>query len=161
SGKQIQCLEGHSNCVNSVQFSPDGTRIVSGSEDSTIRLWDAFSGKQIQCLEDHSNNVTSVQFSPDGTKIVSGSWDDTIRLSARFFPLSSSVSDITDNLAAIRLPSNDSEERHTHSLNNNGEQWRSIWQGGSCLSLKGSVWKDTKGLTSLQMSVVESYGGTF
>ncbi len=31
----------HSNCINSVVFSPDGTKIVSGSDDVTIKLWDS------------------------------------------------------------------------------------------------------------------------
>ena len=34
-------LEGHSSSVKSVSFLPDGSRIVSGSEGGTIRLWDA------------------------------------------------------------------------------------------------------------------------
>ncbi|ETO06416.1 hypothetical protein RFI_30980, partial [Reticulomyxa filosa] len=62
-------LKGHSDAVTSVQFSPDGNRIVSGSRDNTIRLWDASSGKQIQCLKGHSDAVTFVQFSPDGNRI--------------------------------------------------------------------------------------------
>ncbi|ETO15642.1 hypothetical protein RFI_21722, partial [Reticulomyxa filosa] len=73
-------LKGHSDNVNSVQFSPDGNRIVSGSTDGTIRLWDASSGKQLQLLKGHLSSVYFVQFSPDGDKIVSGSRDTTIRL---------------------------------------------------------------------------------
>ncbi|ETO03433.1 hypothetical protein RFI_33974, partial [Reticulomyxa filosa] len=62
-------LKGHSSGVTSVQFSRDGNRIVSGSFDKTIRLWDALSGKQILSLEGHSDRVNSVQFSPDGNRI--------------------------------------------------------------------------------------------
>ncbi|KAL0947883.1 hypothetical protein HGRIS_010518 [Hohenbuehelia grisea] len=74
-------LHGHSASVNSVAFSPDGTRIVSGSRDNTIRVWNASTGIQTMSpLEGHSNFVTSVAFSPDGTRIVSGSVDNTIRV---------------------------------------------------------------------------------
>ena len=64
----------------SVAFSPDGSRIVSGSDDNTIRLWDTQSGDNIATLEGHSGSVRSVAFSPDGSRIVSGSDDNTIRL---------------------------------------------------------------------------------
>jgi len=74
-------LQGHSDWVTSVAFSPDGTRIASGSLDSTIRLWDAASGTAVgEPLQGHSDWVTSVAFSPDGTRIASGSLDSTIRL---------------------------------------------------------------------------------
>ena len=67
-------LKGRSDVVTSVAFSPDGKKIVSGSYDDTIRVWDAETGKEvIQPLEGHSESVSSVAFSPDGKKIVSGS----------------------------------------------------------------------------------------
>ena len=73
-------LIGHRSDVWSVSFSPDGTKIVSGSDDKSIRVWDATSGTQIHQLDGHSSGVTSVSFSPDGTKIVSGSFDKSIRI---------------------------------------------------------------------------------
>ena len=56
-----------------------GTRIVSGSSDKTVRVWDADRGVQIGSpLHGHTNQVRSVAFSPDGTRIVSGSDDETV-----------------------------------------------------------------------------------
>ena len=41
SGKELQTLTGHDDSVWSVAFSPDGQRIVSGSNDKTLKIWDA------------------------------------------------------------------------------------------------------------------------
>ncbi|KAF8965982.1 hypothetical protein BDZ97DRAFT_743750 [Flammula alnicola] len=67
--------------VSSVAFSPDGTRIVSGSDDTTIRVWDARTGDIIAGpFKGHTSWVRSVAFSSDGTRVVSGSGDATIRV---------------------------------------------------------------------------------
>src|SRR6266576_4641246 len=73
-------LCGHSYVISSVAFSPDGKRIVSGSYDDTIRLWDAETGEALRAPLEGQDRVTSVSFSPDGKYIVSGSDDKTIRL---------------------------------------------------------------------------------
>ena len=73
-------LEGHTSGVNSVSFSPDGSLIVSGAGDNTVRVWDLSSGGLLKTLEGHRSDVRSVSFSPDGSHIVSGSDDRTVRV---------------------------------------------------------------------------------
>ena len=73
-------LVGHSSGVYSAQFSPDGTNIVSASEDKAVRVWSVATGECVQTLEGHSGWVFSAQFSPDGTNIVSASADETVRV---------------------------------------------------------------------------------
>jgi WD40 repeat protein len=74
-------LSGHKNDVNSVAYSPDGRIIVSGSDDNTIRIWDAHTGAEIrEPLTGHTGWVRSVAYSPNGQNIVSGADDKTIRI---------------------------------------------------------------------------------
>ncbi len=73
-------LQGHAGAVFSVSFSPDGTQIVSGSNDWSVEVWDATTGNCLRTLQGHSGTVCSVAFSPDGSKIVSGSNDNTVKV---------------------------------------------------------------------------------
>ena len=64
-----------------VAFSPDGTRIASGSADHTVRQWDAQTGQPVgEPLVGHRDRVFGVAFSPDGSRIASGGVDRTVRL---------------------------------------------------------------------------------
>jgi WD40 repeat protein len=70
----------HSGLVFSVAFSPDGKYALSGSADTTLRLWDVSTGKKIRQFIGHSDVITSVAFSPDGKYALSGNLDGTMRL---------------------------------------------------------------------------------
>ncbi|ERF68387.1 hypothetical protein EPUS_06803 [Endocarpon pusillum Z07020] len=76
----LQTLEGHSSSVWSVAFSHDLTRLASGSQDNTVKIWDASSGECLQTLEGHSGSVNSVAFSHDSTRLASGSQDSTVKI---------------------------------------------------------------------------------
>ena len=80
TGQCLQTLEGHSDVVRSVAYSPDGTKIISGANDNTIKIWDVNTAECLKTLEGHLDRVNSVAYSPDGTKIISGSWDCTIKI---------------------------------------------------------------------------------
>ncbi|KIM29757.1 hypothetical protein M408DRAFT_107279 [Serendipita vermifera MAFF 305830] len=74
-------LKGHTGNVTSVTWSPNGQNIASGSDDYTIRIWDASTGAPVGGpLRGHLGGITSVIYSPDGRYIVSGSEDRTIRV---------------------------------------------------------------------------------
>lgn len=84
----IATLVGHEDVVNSVDFSSDGMRIVTGSgffdptlvKDATARVWDARSGVQIAQLTGHRARVRRAAFGPDGTKVITVSDDGTVRV---------------------------------------------------------------------------------
>ncbi|KAJ7091064.1 WD40-repeat-containing domain protein [Mycena epipterygia] len=77
SGSQLLLLR-HDEPVNSVCFSPDGLRAISGSDDKTVCIWDVVTGEQLHKLEGHKHYVISVSFSPDGLRAISGSTDETV-----------------------------------------------------------------------------------
>ncbi|KAJ7212575.1 hypothetical protein GGX14DRAFT_564331 [Mycena pura] len=77
---KLERMEGHTKWVWSVAFSPDGTRILSGSGDKTVRIWDATTSVELRRMEGHNQSVESVAFSPDSARVVSGSADKTVRI---------------------------------------------------------------------------------
>jgi WD40 repeat protein len=78
--EKYQKRYGHTSLVYSVAFSHDGRRVVSGSRDDTLRIWDASTGKSLLVLKGHTSWVYSVAFSHDGRRVVSGSRDGTLRV---------------------------------------------------------------------------------
>jgi WD40 repeat protein len=70
----------HRHWISSIAFSPDGNRVLSGSWDNTVRLWDMKSGEEIWNFTGHTNRITSVDLSHDGKHAISGSSDGTVRL---------------------------------------------------------------------------------
>jgi len=73
-------LGGHTGGVTALAFSPDGTRVLTGSYDHTARLWDAATGEAVATLAGHTAPVLAVAFSRNGTRVVTGSEDKTARL---------------------------------------------------------------------------------
>jgi tetratricopeptide (TPR) repeat protein len=83
TGAEALTLRGHTNWVrpvSSASFSPDGTRIVTASQDGTARVWDAKTGAEALTLQGHTGWVQSASFSPDGTRIVTASGDKTAKV---------------------------------------------------------------------------------
>src|SRR4051812_47815689 len=73
-------LRGHTDTINRIAWSPDGSYLASPSTDNTIRIWDARSGACVRTLKEHTGKVYSVAWSPNGQRLASGSDDGTIRM---------------------------------------------------------------------------------
>ena len=80
TGSQVAVLSGHTNEVTSLTFLPDGTSLVSGSRDKTVKLWDVQTGGVVKTFCGHTGPVYSVSISSNHTMIASGSKDGTICL---------------------------------------------------------------------------------
>jgi WD40 repeat protein len=73
-------LRGHTSMISTAGFSPDETRLLTGSYDGSARIWDSTSGETVVELLGHTDAVLTAMFSPDGSRLVTASYDGTARL---------------------------------------------------------------------------------
>ncbi len=76
----LYILKGHSDTVTSLNWSPDGFQLVSGSRDDTARIWLANDQTSPVTYKGHSAAILAVAWSPDGTLLASGGEDKTVQL---------------------------------------------------------------------------------
>ncbi|MFN8358883.1 MAG: choice-of-anchor D domain-containing protein [Candidatus Kapaibacterium sp.] len=67
-------LEGHTEDVQFVVWSPDGSKVATAGGDDSARIWDAATGSLLYTLDGEYSSITHVSWSPDGTKIVTSSY---------------------------------------------------------------------------------------
>ncbi|KAI8981083.1 WD40-repeat-containing domain protein [Pilobolus umbonatus] len=73
-------LKGHTGAVYTVEFSPNGSLLASGSFDQTVRIWDTASAqKEIHCMKAHTLNISDLAWSTDSTMLLSGGYDETCK----------------------------------------------------------------------------------
>src|SRR5947207_13106534 len=80
TGAALQMLEGHSNSITAIIFSPDGKLLASGSGDYTVKLWEERKGAALRMLEGHSGPITVIVFLPDSKLLASGSEDYIVKI---------------------------------------------------------------------------------
>jgi WD40 repeat protein len=80
SGELKALLKGHRNVVYGLAFSPDGTRLISGSADQVAILWHVEHGALLHRLAGHTDEIYAVGFTQDGSRVATGSYDHDLRL---------------------------------------------------------------------------------
>ena len=78
TGEEIQQLTGHEDIIFALDFSPDGTKLVSGSRDGTAKIWNVQTGKEVYTSE-KLDLMLGVDFSPDG-KLLATTAPDVVLL---------------------------------------------------------------------------------
>jgi len=76
----IRAFSGHTDFVNTCAYSPDGKKIISGSSDGKVKVWETETGFETITLSEHSDKVNACKFSPDGKLIATASEDNTTML---------------------------------------------------------------------------------
>lgn len=77
----LAVMEGHTEKIICLAFSPDGKRLATGSVDNTVRIWDVASGREVvPPLSGHSDAILEVEFSADSRRLLTASMDCSARL---------------------------------------------------------------------------------
>lgn len=76
----LRMPEPEADAVNVLAVTPDGSKIVSGSNDKTLIVWDARTGRELLILAGHRGAITTLAITTDGKRVISGSTDNTLKV---------------------------------------------------------------------------------
>jgi WD40 repeat protein len=124
-------LVGHTSFVHSVAWNHDDSKILSGSGDKTIKIWDGMTGELLNTLEGHFGSVNSVSWNQDSSKIVSGSDDGTIKI------WDGITCELLTTLKECSSPIHSVCWNHDSSkiASTSNDKYAKIWDGVTCILL--------------------------
>ena len=149
---EAHSLQGHSSDINAIAYSPDGNYIISGSEDKTIRVWNATTSQCVAGpLLGYTCGVICIAYSPDGAQIVTGGRDCTIRIwnATTGQCVAGPLQGHTYPVTSVAYSPNGS-----HVVSSSTDMTIKVW------NVTTSQWVEIQRYTSCMMSVAYSPDGT-
>jgi WD40 repeat protein len=138
--KTGKALSGRMSCEQgeTADFSPDGLRVVTGSQDKTVRIWDAATGKPLAAPMKYLFDLISAEFSPDGHRIITASCD---------FKTNAASVQIWDAMSGKPLMKPIGHDRAVNSVHFSSDGRRIVTACGSSNSAEGyaQLWDATTG----------------
>jgi len=129
-------LRGHLDCVWSIAWSPDGSKMATASWDKTAKVWEAGTGGELLTLRGHQGKVWSIAWSPDGSRLATASGDQTVKVweadTGRELLTLRGHQDTVQNIAW----SPDGSKLATASDDRTAKVWE-VGAGGELLTLRG------------------------
>lgn len=138
AGSPVHVLRGHHRRIQSVDFSPNGARVLTASDDGTAKIWETATGKELLTLVGHTDSVQSAAFSPDGSRIVTASRDKTVRIWETKTGIQLRVLKGHESIIYDAAFSHDGNRVATASSDGTARVW-DAWTGVSLLTVKGNV----------------------
>ncbi len=135
TGRKVTC-KGHKAEILCGQLSVDSAILVTGSNDKTVRMWDAYSGQNKGVFQGHEADVYCVHISADCKTIISGGWDKTVRVwdvqlrtQIYIFNMPSAINSISvhDSLGLLAIGMRDSSVQLWKRLDGSGKSWQLNW----------------------------------
>lgn len=103
-------VSGHSNSVTAVAFAPDGSAVLTGSDDQTLKLWDISGGVETRTFTGASARIASIAFSNDALSVAGGATDGTLRIwTVADGALQRTVAPCSSSIRSVQFNADDSE----------------------------------------------------
>ncbi|GAB4518065.1 MAG: hypothetical protein OHK0046_25340 [Anaerolineae bacterium] len=148
--QEVARMQGHTANINAIAFSPDGRFLASGSDDTTVILWDISTGTALRTLSGHTGAVQAVQFNPlDGSTVLSASTDNA-----------SILWNTSDGSIRRRFSLGNNRTISRVQFNANGQRFITWEQAGPDTVM--TLWNvnNNQPITTIQGYQYESFGGT-
>jgi WD40 repeat protein len=80
NGRLLRTLAGHYGSINAIAVTPNQEKVVSGSQDGNLKVWNLVTGQELLTLPGHYDPVNTVAVTPDSKQVFSGSENGTIKV---------------------------------------------------------------------------------